>query len=287
MKVAGGLVETSVSELLAWRHCQRMWRFRYRDELAPKNRNPFMASGTAVHAAIEAGLRSFGSGPDRALTAMEAGPQLLANEFKHHEYADEQIAKFTDGVLRALRKVPMWVWEGRDWEVEYPLVYRTGVVARGEDWAVKVNMRPDIYRVDGKVVELLEVKTTETTPSDFLLHSPQWRMYGLALAQKYPDHLITCRYMCVSTDRGGGSTELSWPFGDRMLEATARSVQALVVDMLAHEGWPIVANEGWHCKFCDYAQLCTTIITGGEIGEQVRNMYMSVGRKALTEFMEE
>ena len=131
----------SISEILAWRSCRRKWYYAYDRRLEPLDRSPFLASGTVVHGAIGA-----------VLSGVESRDDILdiAQTILETELVDEgKVAKYLPGVVRALGKVPSWLWE-KEWTVEQLLEQDyDGVTVRG---------KPDMYAV-GDVIDIVEVKT--------------------------------------------------------------------------------------------------------------------------------
>lgn len=258
-------MRVSVTELLTWRHCQRLHAFKYKERLEPKVRNEHMASGTSVHKSIEhtllalrGGLESY----DVKKIRDSFAETFLLQEFEHEERGEELAMKYTRGVRNALDNAPAWLWKltGENVFIEHPLELRL-------EADLIVHGRPDLFHIDPehKIVELLEFKTTAKDPGKYLLWNPQHRLYCLMLSAMYPDHGIQFRYVTLPTQGKAPAELLPWRFNHKVERATADYLGQLVREMRETTAIGYTSpNVGWHCDFCDFNKICAAIETGGD-----------------------
>jgi hypothetical protein len=276
-------ISVSPSELATWNDCQRKWHFRYDQRIEPINqsRPAPLASGIAVHYVVETICRDFPmeipTQEDIKLRAYDC----LSEEFANNYEPEKQVTKFLPGVLRAINKIPNWVWLS-SWFVERDISATFD--------KVELHGRPDMYRlVDGLStgfevdrVEIIDVKTTQTEPLDFLLWSPQLRYYAAVLQKEYPDRVISYKYLCLPT-QGTGDPPFSpaWFFTPAMYKATCQEI-ARMAQMIKHSNTnmdvykSLVARMPRYtraCSFCDYNLICKNIITGADPKGIVNELY--------------
>jgi hypothetical protein len=265
------MISVSPSELSAWNDCQRKWHFRYDQRIEPidQSRPPPLASGVAVHYVIETICRDFPMEVPTQEDIKLRARDCLTEEFANNYEPEKQVAKFLPGVLRAINKMPKWVWES-NWFVERDISATFG--------QVEIHGRPDMFRlVDGydKVpqVQIVDVKTTQTDPLEFLLWSPQLRYYAAILQASYPDRVISFQYLCLPT-QGTGDPPYSplWPFTQSMHKATKLEI-ASMSKMIKHSNTNMDVYKSLvtrmprytrACSFCDYNSICKNIITGAD-----------------------
>ena len=243
----------TVSEVLDWIRCRQLWAYRYGQGLKPIEKSTNMVSGWVVHKTIQDALAGRVPSMDAHVEA------LLYQEFDGDE---ELVQRYQPGVMRALSKVPSWVWDEENWHVEEGLG-----IALGED---EIRGRPDLFRVDDKTVDIIEFKTTEAESLEFLLWNPQHQYYGLMLSRLYPDRVIRFRYVCLPTSTKKYADTMPWIFTSRQMVAAQAELQLVVseVGKLA-----IARSRGRGCEFCDYNKLCATVLTGGDEAGTTREYY--------------
>ena len=280
-------IVTSPSELILADDCSRARNLKYGRRLRPAQdkRSPTLASGTAVHYAVELICRNYGGiQPDEAdLVAL--GEECLADEFRNDDDGGTaNVKKFLPGVTRALSRIPKWLWAG-DWLPERDLVgYFDSVNKFDEPWlTVELHGRPDLYRIindEAPTVEIIDVKTTETDPLQFLLWSPQLRMYAAMLAQTYPEHLIVYRYVCVPT--GVKSVVAEAPAFIFTPESHEKTVTD-IIDMSLKLGSVDRPRYSRRCSWGEFAPICTASITGADPEGIIEELYtVREERKVLT-----
>ena len=272
------MLTVSVTELIDFMDCRRKWTLRHQSRLQPKHRPPNLASGTVVHATIGEALGQTGRGQ----WLDDIAEERLMAEFEHHDNQIEQVKKYLPGVKRALAQCPAWLWEEKGWGIEerltlvVPLVdnlVASNLIDGGPPeilgpLAVELVGRPDLYRVHsidgGESIELVEIKTTDNDPLDYLLWNPQHRYYAAMLQILHPTALITFRYLCLPT-QGKYKEHSPWVFTERAFHNTMDDLHYRCRDWATALGW-IAAynqpNEGSRCKWCDFAPICTAHIAG-------------------------
>ena len=261
----------SPSELVLADDCSRAHDFRCRQKLrrVGDRRSPTLASGSAVATAVERLLWDMSSVENPKERLSELVKAALAEEFAGDEEAPKLMKKFLPGVKRAVSRLPDWFWQGT-WLVEHD-VYG---VFENDDLGIRVEGRADMVRlVDEPVptVELIDVKTTDTDPMEYVLWSPQLRIYAACLQQMYPDRLVVYRYVCVPT----GVSAVAKPGAEfvftNVAEARAREEILRYAMKLQHDGTPRYARR---CAWCSYAPICTAIVTGADPAGIIQEMYV-------------
>lgn len=262
----------SVTEIIDYRKCPRHHRYKYVEGIrVPPNAN--MVSGSVVHGVIERVVQREGFKPwDKRHEIPYIAESLMEEAFAHHDDATTQVTKYLPGVLRALSKVPPWVWE-RAWHVEelmeweYQDVGCVGCMGAGTSaphssacQVVTVRMKPDLWCIENGVLDIVEFKTTENDPLDYLLFNPQHQFYGVGLMVSQPDTLIRFRYVCLPTTTKPAVEHVPWVF---TANATAAARKELVKGArdVGSEDW---MNRGFWCKGCEFKALCSTVLTGGD-----------------------
>lgn len=256
-------MEVSVSEVTTWQLCHYRWALQYGRRLRPLAKDPRMASGSAVHESVQAILEGKASRDDTdELTRVK-----LTEQFPGDPYADEKVAKYLAGVRRGLSRMPDWVWEESAWHIEELFTYSTWNDA-GE---LSVRMKPDLYKVGDDVITIVEIKTTEHDPVDYLLTSPQHEWYGLGLDQRYDHKLISFIYLCVPVgDRAKvPPPQLPYMFSRRRMDESAIELQEGALRLGEDEK----ANRGWWCNYCDFKAVCTARVTGGSTEDVIETQY--------------
>ena len=257
---------TSPSQLILNDDCSLANHFKYTRRLYVPSlkRWPSLASGTAVSYVAEHLLGEGGKATPPGQSDVEAlARECLEDEFKSDDDGGAaNLKKFLPGVIRAVKRIPEWVWQA-EWHVEEEVVGHFPV----DDLEVVLKCRPDIFRLftDQEGVEVLEIvdfKTTDYNPLDFMLWSPQIRMYAATLKQHYPTRLIQYRYLCLPTTPSDKSAPWSPPF-----IFTAATHDKTVKDILRLARKLRLAPEPRYsrrCSFCDFQGVCTTSVTGGD-----------------------
>lgn len=256
-------MRVSVSEIQAGQLCQYKHYLAYERRLEPLGRDPRMASGSAVHATVATLLT------DRTADTESVARAALEDEFRTDPYGDESVARFLPGVLRAVKRVPDWVWAKDDWHVEELFEYTPPTVTP----PLVVRMKPDLYRVTETTVDIVEIKTTARDPLDYLLSSPQHEWYGLGLADRYPDKLVRFQYVCVPT---GERDKV--PFGHTPWVLTKQRLAAAREELIvAAEGlrraFLAPRNRGFWCPSCPFFPVCTAHVTGGDTEDVIQSLY--------------
>ena len=271
------LVSVSPSELATWNDCRRKWSYRYGDRIEPvdQSKPAPLASGIVVHHVIETICRDFpGEIPDPTDIKVRALDRLEF-EFRDNYEPEKQVFKFLPGVIRALGKVPDWVWKA-DWFVERDI---SGLFPDFDRPYVELHGRPDMFRlVDGlstgyevDKVEIIDVKTTQTEPLEFLLWSPQLRYYAAVLQQMYPNRLITYRYLCLPTQGNSPAPQSpAWPFTPAQHKEAIAEIVDLATSFCQVDIEPRYSRA---CSFCEFAPICKGIITGADPASIVEELY--------------
>jgi CRISPR/Cas system-associated exonuclease Cas4 (RecB family) len=265
-------ISVSPSELATWNDCQRKWHFRYDQRIEPidLSKPAPLASGVAVHSVVETICRDFPNQipepGDIKLRAQDSLEEQFANNYE----PEKQVTKYLPGVIRAINKIPNWVWESH-WFVERDISATFG--------DVELHGRPDMYRlVDGldtgyevDRVEIIDVKTTQTEPLDFLLWSPQLRYYAAVLQQEYRDRVISYKYLCLPTQGTGAPPHSpAWIFTPAMFKATSEEIAGMSARFNRSLMEPRYTRA---CSFCDYNLICKGIITGADAKGIIQELY--------------
>ena len=258
----------SVSELLTWQKCRRQWGYRYAERLAPikESRSWQLASGTAVHYMVETWCRDFPKQIPGLMDMKLRVAECLRDEFKDADNVDGLLAKYGPGVMRALGKLPEWIWEA-DWFVEKDVF---GRFPAGSP-VVEMRGRTDLVYISGDVVELVDVKTTAVSPTDYMLWDAQIRYYAAMLQQKWPDKLIQYRYMCVpTTGEKPASQAPPWLFTRRQQAATVSEIVELAGEMDTDKRGPRYSRV---CAWCPFKDICLVEVTGGDVESVKQEAY--------------
>lgn len=279
------MITTSPSELVTADDCGRAHHFKYIERLRLKDatRSPTLASGVAVHAVIEEWCRDHGGQVPGVADLGTRAEAALSDEFAHdYDGGGKNLKKFLPGVLRALKRVPEWVWLEPAWNVEWDIDGFFGIeliVPEGvpespyEQPHVYLHGRPDMWRLvddEAPSIQILDTKTTDNDPLDFLLWTPQVRMYAAIFKQMYPDRLITYQYMCLPTKTGNSPAPYSpsWV----LTNAGAEKVEAEILVYASKLGGTD-PRYSRNCKWCDYAPICKSIITGADPAGITQELY--------------
>lgn len=213
-----------------------------------------MVSGSVVHRVIEECLKN---GSRDGLE--QAARTYLTEEFGgEREKADKYLA----GVLRAVSKVPDWVWDG-GWHVEEKLEQRF--------WDDVVVGKPDLFRVTEDEVRIVEFKTTETDPLEFLLWNSQHRYYAVLLDTAYPGRVVSFQYVTLPTTTKKAGVSALWTFSRKQLVAADLEIRGMLSLMATED---IVPSYGRSCSFCDFVEVCQTIVTGGDSAAVLKELYV-------------
>ena len=276
-------IETTPSELILAHDCQRAHHYRYERKLRRlgEKKSPTLASGIAVHYAVEHWLW------DKAVLATPTMEDLaplvkmcLQDEWKDQEPADREknIKRFTPGVLRALSRIPQWVWDSA-WEAEPTLngAWSSGALGiagwpfPGTDIHLYMHGRPDFLRLytdqEGTdTCEIVDIKTTKTAPLSYVLWSPQIRFYAAMCQQRWPERLIVYRYLCVPT---GPKDEVkdspTFILDKAMYEFTIQEMFEFAAELDGQK--PRYLRR---CDWCPYNMICISRILGTD-GEGIIN----------------
>ena len=259
------MITTSVTAVQAFQLCRLKHHFQYDRRLVPMSRNPLMASGTVVHEMVA----------DRLTENPEAKPagELLANQFPTDPYADEKVKKYLPGVLRAMDRIPPHLYTGGEWVSEKMMEYQPTP-------DITVRMKPDLFRVTDETIDLVEIKTTDKDPIDYLLTSPQHEWYGLGLADEYPGRLVTYEYVCIPVGERAKVPlrQQPWIFPLRRMEESKQELVEAVDEM--GSGTKPSANRGWWCMSCDFNLICKARVTGGDTEGVIKNSYRERKRRS-------
>ena len=272
----------SPSQLEAFNECELRYAYQYDTKLrlTKEDASQALASGRALHEVVAYVLTHDKQPPNDALlaralyNAMESNPsQRLELSREPFEYNPKEtqwakVVRYMKGVERAYSKIPPYLLE-LDWHVEETLeVEFEGFTLKG---------RPDLWcelpTVYGpNAIYIVDIKTTENDPLEYVLWSPQLRVYAMMLQKMYPDRPILYTYLCCPT------TVKQAPVVQHLFDETAQQrTMAYVVDMVsrieARDASAPHPREGKHCKFCDYAQMCKVRVTGGDEWGVAKQLY--------------
>lgn len=245
----------TISELQDWGHCRTLWGFRHVQYLRPLNKAPNMVSGSVVHAVINEVL---GGVSDRTTMELSAFDHLMTEFNGDQELTDKYLA----GVNNALSKVPEWVW-GSTWHSEERLTLDVhGTELRG---------RPDLFSVSDDVLDIVEFKTTDNDPLDYLLFNPQTRYYAVMLNQVYPGRVIRLRYVCLPTQGKKVIDHMPWVLTSRVLNAAKVELERAIQEI----GQLVVRpNYGFWCKFCEFNGVCMAVLTGADPSSIIKEQFI-------------
>ena len=261
----------SPTELETFNDCRLKHHYRYTRRLRPKvdDISQALASGRAVHDTLKVALTP--NGWDTTL-------KDLAKDSLWENLKDvEKVEKYLPGVMRALNKIPQFVWEG-SWHVEE--VVEGDIKPMWLDEVITLRGRPDMWQIAktpfGEVVQILDVKTTANNALDYMLWNPQLRLYAYCLASQYPGIPIEYQYVCVPTTSAPAQIAPPFAFTTPMWESVVRYVEAIYDVMLDGD---ISPRESRDCKFCDFANICKVRITGGNPESVISEEYFTKERE--------
>lgn len=262
----------SPSQLETHNDCALKHRLRYDKRLRPldERATPNLASGRALHECVKYALDSGHYAPHDVVEDKALHLATLSEALGSPEQTHPDAKKYMNGLRNALGKVPEWVWDARDeWYVEEEIACElsTGDTLFG---------KPDLWRVVQddvqEYVQILDIKTTDHNPLDYILWRPQIRIYAWILShtQGIP---ITYQYLCVPTAQGK-PTQISSPrlFTAKALGLTAEYVYGTIERIQQADPWP---REGRHCAYCDYNIICRARTTGANVDEVTNQYYVT------------
>ena len=258
----------SVTEILAWRHCRQLWDYRYRRRLKSQDVPPQLASGTSVHSTIQAVLGGSVKREDMGAWAESS----FREQVLQRTDLDADVKKYLPGVQRALSKVPEWVWEGQ-WHVEEKLthIFPVGVAKQSEDLLEVVGV-PDLYSYNDGLLTIVEFKTTDTDPLEFLLWNPQHRYYAALLSYVYPGAVTVFRYVCLPT---GKSVDMVDHMPYTLTKAALRQAEEEMLRGAVEVGeGDTVPNYSRACSFCEYKDIDTIRVQGGDYEEAIKEGFV-------------
>lgn len=239
----------SVTEILAWNQCHYLHHLRYVRRLEQLERPERLAIGSAVHdtfADVLTGKVSLGQYEGVAEAHYRSYLVGLSN-------IEELVNRNLSRITGALKRVP-WATLGNGWKSETRLTVTLDTLA--------ITGKPDLYRVTPDVIDIVEVKTTDHDPLDYILFNPQHRYYGVLLDELYPGRVVQFVYLCLS-DR-------TCKTHDPLLlsRGVLDNSRSTLVDLVGKVGTDATPNEGWWCNNCEMKEICEQRIMTGS-GEQV------------------
>lgn len=280
------MISTTPSELILNDDCSLARHYKYTRRLRPRTegRSPTLASGTAVHYTVEHFCRNYGGSVPEIGDLSAHAEECLRDEFRNDDDGGEKnVKRFTPGVVRALKRIPEWIWLWPDWRVEQDIsgtfhgeqcIPQVGGLGF-EPLDVELHGRTDMFRfTDGEgapTLEIVDIKTTANDPLDFLLWTPQLRMYAAILAQLYPDRLIVYQYLCVPTGVRD-SVPHSAPF--IFTQSAHERTVADILRMARKLGVEPEPREARRCSWCEYRHACIARITGGDVESLIKEVYV-------------
>ena len=181
---------------------------------------------------------------------------MLQEYFAGEEDVQKQTQRYLPGVLRAVERMPAEVFEG-EWVVEGEIEADVG--------GYRIWGKPDFYRVKDDEVEIMEVKSTSSDqePLNYLLWNPQHRQYAVILDRMYPGHAVFVTYIVLQTGKQKGPALVRpWLMTPKVLAWTAYLMARTAGELATPLA--VVPNYSRACGFCDYNQLCTASVTGGD-----------------------
>jgi hypothetical protein len=264
----------SNSEIESWRKCRFHWQLTYEYKIAKPEHAVQLASGIAVHKTIQDVL--MGAVPFSGRHGYLE--HCLTQEFIHREDWRDQLKKFLPGVIRALDKVPEWIWEEK-WTVEDRLE-----VELFDD--VTLRFTPDLWKITEEewenpingqksVVQWLDIydfKTGKKDPLEYFMNSPQLSYYAVALNKLYPNTHPRICYVGLPTQAGGASVS-PWILTDEQLANAEAELVAGIREVGEGEIWQ---NRSTLCVWCDFNKICTTKFMGGDWLNVIRDEYVKV-----------
>lgn len=264
----------SHSQLSTWQRCRLKWSYYYQRRIELPTQSPPLTSGKAIHTALGEVL---GGNIELEDLAPIAGAALWHElEGRDEDDIEKNHGKYLPGVLRALSRVPEWVYAYSDWRVEEEVSHTYGC----EDHKSSPDSDCpdcftfhgfiDLYRVTDTHIELVEIKSSskELNPLNLMLFNPQHRYYAILLRYMYPDLPIFVRYVCVSTAAKTKKEVIDhepWLMKNSVLD----KAEELMINSAREVGeLPIVPTYNELCDWCDYKKICTATVAGLPGGEQ-------------------
>lgn len=255
----------SPSQLQTWHDCRLKWHYSYQRNIKLPTQAPQLASGTTIHEVLENVL----GGTIELEDVPAFAEATLQAEFEHQDDSQRQVDRYLPGVLRALGRVPTWVYEETDWHIEEPIEWEW-TLPDGLHTTIEIGGIPDMYRVTDEGVFLVEIKSS-TKPKDlvpYLLYNPQHRYYGVILRKMYPDLPIFVQYIVTTTAQGKHEAKTHDPFllKDKLLDSTER----LMLQLASEVGHgDILPHYSWTCGFCDFEKICAGAVQGLQSEEDI------------------
>ena len=254
----------SNSEIESWRRCRRAWSFTYEYQIQKPEKSIPLASGSAVHETIQAIL----DGKIPFAAGVGYVEDRLTQILIHREDFREQVNKFLPGAVRALNKVPEWVWEEKGWHVEDA---REVLIAPD----VTLRFTPDLWKfteeswtnpIDGEVstitwLDIYDFKTGKKDPIEYYLNSPQLSYYAVALHKLYPDTHPRISYIGLPTADKVKPVVDVWAMTDEQMAEAEQELIAGIQEVGVGERWP---SRSTLCGYCDFNAICTTRFLGGD-----------------------
>tara|TARA_R110002012_G_scaffold183899_6_gene350429 strand:+ start:4317 stop:5057 length:741 start_codon:yes stop_codon:yes gene_type:complete len=231
-----------------------------------------LASGSAVHKTIQDVLSGEVPFDGREGYVEHCLTQILI----HREDWRDQVSKYLPGALRALSKVPDWVWVN-DWKVEERLEVE---IAEG----VTLKFVPDLYAITKEVtkhpvtdedivvywLDIYDFKTGKKDPLEYYLNSPQLSYYAVALKKLFPyAHPRIC-YVGLPTQGSSGAEVSPWVLTDIQLQEAEEELVSGIREVGEGDRW---ANRSTLCGWCDFNRVCTTKFMGGNWKDVLMSEY--------------
>ena len=261
----------SPSQLNAWQSCRFKWHMRYELGLMKPAERWMTASGSAVHGVVEARLKN----EIKPMHSQAKAESILAEHFVGFDDQQEQVKRYLPGALRAISRLPDWIWQHDDWHVEEEIEYTwegsPETIGSGKHFAatkpVTIFGKPDFWRFsdDGSHIQLLELKSTSSTkkrPREYLTFNPQHRYYALILSKLY-NLPVFVNYIVVRTGAKNTAAMESTEFliNDRALLQAEDELLRVASEVGTLEIVPFYSGA---CPFCDFADVCEAAVGGAD-----------------------
>ena len=245
-------MRASVTSLLSYDKCPRLWAFQREGWAEHEEQWPGMLQGSVVHDVVNSiakGVR------DEHIEGLI--DTVCWDVFK----TDNSVKRYAPGVRRALSKFPLSWDDVRGWDSE--------VEIKGVFDNHTLNGRVDLIRREDGVITLVDIKTSKVDEVEHLLWTSQNRYYALILDQMYPDHSIFYEYWCLPTDAKEPSPSKGsfWMKPDHLAETRAEVVRLLdeIESRENHKDFPRMNMS--NCKFCMFRRLCMSKMVVGKYVE--------------------
>mgnify|MGYP003649414711 CR=1 FL=1 len=245
-------MRTSVTSLLSYDKCPRLYAFYKEGWAEHEEQWPGMLQGSVVHDVVNSiakGVR------DEHIDGLIE--TVCWDVFK----TDNSVKRYGPGVRRALGKFPLSWDEVRGWDSEIEI---EGVFDNHT-----LNGRVDLIRREDGVITLVDIKTSKVDEIEHLLWNSQNRYYALILDQMYPDHSIFYEYWCLPTDAKEPSPSKGsfWMKPEHIAETRAEVVRLFgeIESRENHKDFPRMNMS--NCKFCMFRRLCMTKMVVGKYVE--------------------